>query len=147
MLPLKLTARIDGLGTAQRRIRGAVIKIPARSLKRAIRAGSKPLIASGKGWSPVDTGTLRKSMTMRAKSYRRGQRQLAIIGPRNRKYANGKNPNKYAHLVELGRSTPGGGRVAPNPFLRTAAAFAHAAAVREAQTSLRGSLPADFSDT
>jgi hypothetical protein len=147
MSQLRLTARIDGLNVAQRRLRNATTKIPARSLKRAIKAGSKPLVASGKVWSPVDTGTMRKAMTMRAKSYRRGQRQLAVIGPRNRKYANGKNPNKYAHLVELGRNTPGGGRVAGNPFLRTAAQFAKSAAVREAQTSLRGSLPADFSDT
>lgn len=146
-MTLRLTARIDGLNVAQRRLRGASIKIPARSLRRAVKAGSKPLIASGRAWSPINTGTMKRSMTVKQKSYRRGQRQLAVIGPRNKKYANGKNPNKYAHLIELGRNTPGGGRVAPNPFLRTAAAFGQVAAVREAQTSLRGSLPADFSDS
>lgn len=101
----RLDMRLEGLGAALAKFKAAGNKIPVRSLKKALVAGGKPIEAKAKADSPVDTGTYKRAQTTKAKSYRRGAYLLAVIGPKNRKYANRKNPAKYAHFVERRHGT------------------------------------------
>ena len=74
------------------------------------------------------TGLLSRSIGKKRKIYRASGNTIVVVGVRMefKRKAGGssqggfRNPSKYAHLVEFGHSTPGGGFVAPKPFLRPA---------------------------
>jgi HK97 gp10 family phage protein len=56
--------------------------IKRNTVKRAVRAGSKPVIAAIKANAPVgETGNLQKSIGKKEKSYRRSETFVVIAGP------------------------------------------------------------------
>lgn len=106
-----VTMQMQGLGKALENLREVDKRVARKVLPKGIRAGAKVLAKVAKAEAPVDTGTLRKSMWTRVKSYQGGKRVQAIVGPRRFKYANGKNPANYAHLVELGHRVANRGKL------------------------------------
>lgn len=156
-----ITMRMDGLSKALARLRGAKKKIPARSMKKALRVAATPVIDGARRWAPRQTGKLKQSMSVRMKSYRRGQIILSVIGPKHFKYANGKNPGNYGHLVELGHNIVRGGRlsrgttigtgrivgqVQPRRFMKRSSRASLPVAAKRFEMSLRLNVLKDFSD-
>jgi HK97 gp10 family phage protein len=136
--------RITGLEELIRRLESLDPKMRRKTLKAAVNAGSRILLAEMKAGVPSslnDTGLLRKSLGRRIKVYRQSGIVVAIVGPRrgfkqeigmssSGKYKGKpiyRNPTRYAHLVEFGtgprvqkstgRST---GRMGARPFMRPA---------------------------
>lgn len=142
---MQANIRIEGLTAAIQRFKSAGGKIPSRSTKKALRASSKPVIAAAKVNAPRETGALRRAMSAKEKSYRSGKYQLAIVGPKNFKYASGRNPGKYGHLVELGHRSRNGGFVAARNFLGLSARQAYPAALRIYELYFRANIIKDFS--
>ena len=106
-----VTAQMQGLGKALENLREVDRRCARKVLPKSVRAGAKVLARAAKEEAPVDTGTLSKSMWTRVKSYNGGKRVQSIVGPRRMKYANGKNPAKYAHLVALGHRVANRGKL------------------------------------
>lgn len=79
----------------------------ARVLKRAFNRVKSQLVGDMRrnitAVGARETGTLRRSITGKVITYSSGV-VIMLVGPRRRKYANGRNPANYAHLVELGTS-------------------------------------------
>lgn len=93
----------------------------------AVQQAAEPMVAAAKRYArnSRDTGALEESITFRAKPYRRGDRALAVIGPASKfRGADGRQPSKYAHLVEFGHTATNGKHVAAKPFMRPAVAVA-----------------------
>lgn len=123
-------AELKNAQALQRKLEGFGWKLYNRWMKRAMVAGSRPIISATRMGAPKDTGALRKSIGRRIKGYRRSMSIIAVIGPRSdfvahrrttgttRRYqflrggkakailrtaAPGRRrPSKYAHLVEFG---------------------------------------------
>lgn len=91
--------KVLGIEQAVTNMRGLSNKLQRSIVTKAVRAGAKPWQKAAKRASPRLTGLMSKSMIVKVKKSRNGT--LAIVGPRN-KTVNGRNPNKYAHLTELG---------------------------------------------
>lgn len=133
---IRTTIKVTGVQPALLKFRQTSTKIRTSGLKRVMKSSSQPMVRATATEAPVDSGALRRSQTVRIKSYRRGAYVLAVVGAKSFKYANGRNPAKYSHLVNKGhriatgkkilRSGPWrggihrvrrmGGRVAGNPF-------------------------------
>jgi len=116
---IRMTASLAGMETAIANFEAMKRGVRGRVLRKAVRAGAAPGVRAAKnaGTFEDDTGVLRRSATSKIKTYPSGI-TTAIIGPRNKvvdRYSKSKNrtvrrnPNNYAHLVELGH------RVAVNP--------------------------------
>jgi HK97 gp10 family phage protein len=83
-------------------------------LRRALRAGAKPVWLGARHRAKAGTRELRRSLGTRMKSYRRGGVVVIVIGPRSKNtiqhppgslfpsYTRGYNPARYAHLHEKG---------------------------------------------
>jgi HK97 gp10 family phage protein len=90
-------------------------KVEKKILRQAIRKGLKPLLDEAKDQAPVDTGDLRKSLTIRvAKSQKRGTIALEVR-PNERKY---DGRFYYPAIVEYGRKKAR--PMEPNPFMAKA---------------------------
>lgn len=94
--------QLEGLSQALAKLRAVDRKAASKVVPKALRAGAKVFVREAKAQAPVDSGVLRRAMTVKVKSYAKSGKKLAIIGPRNKRAANGRNPANYAHLVELG---------------------------------------------
>lgn len=93
----------------------------------AVQEAAVPIVVQAKRYArnSRDTGALEESITFRTKPYRRGDRALAVIGPASKfRGADGRQPAKYAHLVEFGHVAKNGKHVAAKPFMRPAIATA-----------------------
>ncbi len=76
-------------------------------LKKAIRAGTKLVLAAVRGRVPVASGALKKSLTSKVDSAKGSTTVYGIVGPRSKwqKVFKGKvkKPSRYAHFIERGR--------------------------------------------
>jgi HK97 gp10 family phage protein len=107
-----VTMRVEGLSKALKNLHELGGRIKNKGVRRALTAGSKVLVRAASSGAPKQTGTLAKAMIGKIKAYRRGAYLLAIIGAKSRKYANGRNPANYSHLVEFGHRIAVGGALA-----------------------------------
>lgn len=123
----EMTRNLEKLGT----------RVALRGPSAAVRAGSSVIIREMRRRAPKDTGSLKKSLGQKVKTYRRNKTVTSIVGARSKRYETAKgrrNPANYAHLPELG-TKPHGGRpgVTARPFMRpawdTAAPLAKAAVI------------------
>jgi HK97 gp10 family phage protein len=124
-----LIKKLDGLKGA---VRNKIIRDAFKPVARGIKDSAKQRVR-------VDTGWLRKSLDVRIQTYRNSGITVAVIGPRTgfqKDKKTGKKvlttygkkmvasiarrPTQYAHLVELGHATSGGGKVQAYPFLEPA---------------------------
>lgn len=109
--------------------------VEARVMSDAVKVAAKPIVAAVKARAPRKTGALRKSITAVVKRYPKAGKVMAIIGPDRGYYGGGKRlkkgdsrqgkdrPANYAHLVEFGHKTRGGGSVPARSFLRSGVAL------------------------
>ena len=114
----EMTRRLERIGT----------KTALRGPNAAVRAGGSAIVREMRRRAPRDTGSLRKSLGQRVKTYRRDGTVVSIVGARSRSYETDKgrrNPAFYAHLVEFGTAPHklGGGThpgAQAHPFMRPA---------------------------
>lgn len=114
-------------------------KIGRGAMRVALTKSARLVVADAKRRVPVRTGTLKKSLRAKVKTYVRKGVVVAIIGPSRSAMAqvdfgDGRGiqtlrPGKYSHLVEFGTATRGVRYVKnlkmapgtrPRPFLRPA---------------------------
>lgn len=110
----EMTRNLEKLGT----------RVALRGPNAAVRAGGTVIVKEMRRRAPKDTGSLKKSLGQKVKTYRRSKAVASIIGARSKRYETAKgnrNPAYYAHLVELG--TKGTGThpgIVAKPFMRPA---------------------------
>ena len=100
----EFTMKLDGDKSLIKAIRTLEFKAQKTVLRKATAASAAPIRKAMKKNAPVETGTLKKSIRTKTKTYKNGT-VVAITGARdNTQTVNGKprNPGKYAHLVEFG---------------------------------------------
>lgn len=117
-----VTAKIEGLELLLFNLQ-QLRSSKARSVnRRALQSAASLPLKAAKRRVPKDTGQLRKSLGKKSKTYRDTGTSVVIIGPRvgYKDPATGRNPVKYAHLVELGTV-----RLQARPYLRPALQETH----------------------
>lgn len=110
----QMTRNLEKLGT----------RVALRGPNAAVRAGGSAIVREMRRRAPKDTGSLRKSLGQKVKTYKRSQSVTSIIGARSKRYETSKgrkNPAYTAHLVEFGTKPHGGHPgTAAKPFMRPA---------------------------
>lgn len=123
---LKTDIKLDGFKELARFLDQLPKRVLTKALRQAVAAGATPIAKAARRLAPRLTGTLRKAIKKKVKTYRNGN-AIAIVGADRDASApaNGASrakstglfiPRNYIHLVELG--------VAPhaqpkNPFFKT----------------------------
>lgn len=113
--------KVEGLDDLLKTLSGMSSQLQGNAMSKALRAGSKPVLAAARRTVPQRTGALKKSLGVKV-----SRKGYAVIGPRKGfkskaldkiRAQHGENiePANYAHLVELGTET-----APPHPFLRPA---------------------------
>ncbi len=95
---------VEGLEDILGALRALEKRMRSAGIDRALRAASKPMVAAIRQEVPVETGSLKKSIGLKLRTYK-GKSRVSIIGARVKAYQTelGKrNPAYYAHLVEFG---------------------------------------------
>ena len=107
-------------------------QIRKRGVRRAVTAGGKVLQKAIKSATPVDSGTLKRNIGVRNRTYKRSQLFYSIVGAKwlERK----QNPAVYMHILETGGKKLSRGR---NPFARQAFEQASPAARAKVVSTLR----------
>jgi len=116
-----IQTKVTGAKDIEKAFKTLGAKIRTGVLRRSVRAGAAAMLKALKIAAPRETGLLRKSLGIKAKSFGKGLISATIIGPRsgfkrevlvNVKDRNGKiigkkkqwrNPRKYAHILEKRR--------------------------------------------
>ena len=127
----KLTITLEGAENLERALDVMEAKVAKKITKRAMREGAKVVLRQAKANAPVDTGNMKRSMTVRAAAKRkRGEASFNVMF-NTKKYpdlvtttADGKR-YFYPTVVEYGTSTRPG-----NGFMRRAWDSQKAAALR-----------------
>lgn len=112
------TPRWKSFDQLEKNLGELVAKVERQGMREAARKAATPMLQAARAKAPVRTGTLKKSLAVKVKTFKRGKDStvMAIIGPdRNVVSEAGDKPVKYAHLVELGTQ-----HSAAKPFLRPA---------------------------
>ena len=107
----EMTKNLEQLGT----------RVALRGPAAAVRAGGAVIVKEMRRRAPVETGSLKKSLGQRVKTYRRSKTVTAIVGARSKRYETTKgrrNPAYYAHLIELGVSPHRLGKRGHHPGFR-----------------------------
>lgn len=90
-------------------------KIRRKAVRKAVTAGGKVLQKAIKESAPVYTGTLKRNIGIRNRTYARSQLFYSIVGAKWLEQRN--NPAIYMHILETGGKKLSRGR---NPFARQA---------------------------
>mgnify|MGYP006935485075 CR=1 FL=1 len=105
--------------TGDKKLIAALNSLGGTQLNKIVRAAEtkamRPMAKSAKANAPVETGTLKKSIGVKTKTYRRSGTVVTVVGPRigferevtvetptGERIREVRNPSKYAHLVEFG---------------------------------------------
>lgn len=113
--------QVKGLKELNKILEQLPIKLQKRAVRKALRAGSRPIIQKARSLAPVDTGALKKSIIYaQRRDPTRGaigflKSSVAGKGKQNTGSEKKRVPSKYAHLVEFGTS-----RAPAQPFMRPA---------------------------
>lgn len=117
MSDLKIS--LQGVEEMTRNLEKIGTRVALRGPNAAVRAGSSVIIKEMRRRAPVDTGSLKKALGQKVKTYRRSKTVVSIVGARSILYQTSKgkrNPANYAHLPELGTKRG----VKAMPFMRPA---------------------------
>jgi HK97 gp10 family phage protein len=121
-MPIRIRAQADADDVARlvRALAAIDRKLAKKLLRKAVLTGGRIVRDEAKSLVPIRTGTLRKSIGAKVKSYPSRRVVVAIVGPRRgfRKDIEGVgtvDPVNYAHLVEFGSR-----RSQAKPFMRPA---------------------------
>lgn len=112
---------IKGMDDLLRKLKNLGSTTVAKKVQRkAIRAGTNPLLVDAKANVPVDKGDLKRSLTK--KIIVNNYRCQGIVGADSDYVGeDGSKPAHYDHLVEYGHADPDGTVTPPHPFMRTTA--------------------------
>ena len=129
-------ATVKGDRELKRNLKRLADKVQKKLLRQAVQAGSKPVVKAARNAAPVESGTLKKSIGVRMKVYKRQATVVAIVGPRTGfgftdDEGTRRDPARYGHLVEGGTVYQG-----PRAFLRPAIHNNKAAANAAVRTKL-----------
>ena len=97
--------QVTGLDDLVGQLQALEKRIVKGGVDKALRAASKPVVAAIRQEVPVETGSLKKSIGLKLRTYKRNSSRVSIIGARSKAYQTDKgkrNPAYYAHLVEFG---------------------------------------------
>lgn len=125
---LKGKFRLDGMDSLERKLKKLPQKIHKNILRSAIQAGASALAKRIKAATPVDTGTLRKSIKAKRKRGKPTEIQSDVV-----------STAPHAHLIEFGHALKKGrgdkqttiGHVPANPFFRNTLDQSRGEIVRE----------------
>ena len=99
-------------------------RVQRKVTRQAVNAAATPGVKAAKAKVPSESGTLKKSLGKKVKTYKNTGTVAAIIGPRTDVEGefNGevRKPKFYAHLVENGHVDENGNHVPAQSFLRPA---------------------------
>jgi HK97 gp10 family phage protein len=112
---------IKGLAELLKKLQRLGSSTTAKKVQRkAIRAGTNPLLAADRANIPVDQGDLRRAQIK--KIVVNNFTCVGMVGT-DTDYvgSDGSKPGKYDHLVEYGHVNPDGTVTPPNPYMRTTA--------------------------
>jgi HK97 gp10 family phage protein len=99
-MSVKIGFEVTGFAELHRKLRLMPKNIQRNTVKRAVRAGAKPVIAAMKATVPVgETRNLQKSIGKREKSYVRSSTFFIVIGPRTQAP---KHFGFHGHWLEYG---------------------------------------------
>ncbi len=121
-----MSAELTGFKELEKTLRTLGERTQRRVLRSAVSAASTPIVRAAKANAndSKESGTLKKSLGRKLKTYTDTQTVVAVIGPRTNVTGTWKGkkrwPAKYAHLVEGGHIDEHGNYVQPKPFLRPA---------------------------
>lgn len=121
-----MSARLEGFKELERTFKTLGERVQRKVLRSAVSAASTPIVKAAKANAEdsKESGTLKKSLGRKIKTYKDTQTVAAIIGPRTSVTGTWKGrkrwPAKYAHLVERGHIDEKGNFVPPKPFLKPA---------------------------
>ena len=97
--------KVSGLDDLVGELQALEKRIVKGGVDKALRAASKPVVGAIRQEVPVETGSLKKSIGLKLRTYKRRNSRVSIIGARSKAYQTDKgkrNPAKYAHFVEFG---------------------------------------------
>lgn len=100
-----VTVKIDGIEDMIQNLEKLGTRVALRGPAAAVRAGGSVIVKEMRRRAPKDTGSLKKSLGQRVKTYRGSKTVTSIVGARSKRYDTAKgrrNPAYYAHLIELG---------------------------------------------
>jgi HK97 gp10 family phage protein len=96
-----------------------VKKVERQSIREAVTKAARPMRQAVKALAPKQSGLLRRSISIKIRTYKRSHMVMAVIGPNRETKGiyNGeeRRPIKYAHLVEFGTAD-----IAGRPYFRPA---------------------------
>jgi HK97 gp10 family phage protein len=99
-------------------------RVQRKVTRQAVNAAATPVVKAAKAKAPQESGTLKKSLGKKVRTYKQTGTVTAIVGPRTDVEGehDGKvrKPKFYAHLVEGGHIDESGNHVPAKPFLRPA---------------------------
>lgn len=132
---MSVRVRLEGMQTLLKNLEQFPRTIQRRIIRKAVSAGSTPVLQAIKANTPRDSGQLKRSIGRKIKTYRNSGIVIAILGPRSgfRTVIDGRprNPLRYAALVEYGTS-----KTPANAFMRRA----YATTKQTAQETIRQKL-------
>lgn len=140
---MRIGFELTNFAEMRKMLEGLPASAESRVMGDAVKVAAKPIVAAVKARTPRRSGALRRSISAIVKRYPKAGKVMAIIGPDKGYYGGGKRlkkgesrqgkdrPANYAHLVEFGHKTRGGGSVPARSFLRAGVATATQAAERQ----------------
>jgi HK97 gp10 family phage protein len=113
-VPDTVTVQVKGLAEIERRLRDLGPRIVRKVLLHACRRGAQKFAAAARAKAPVDTGELKRNITVKTKLDKAKGSAYGIVGVRYKKLG-AQDPAVYAMFDEFGRADQ-----AAQPFLRPA---------------------------
>lgn len=120
-MPFKIKMELGGIKDALKSLDGLKRGVQRRILRAAVTEASAPILQSARGHAPKRTGTFKRSLGKKVKTYSKSGTVVAIVGPRKGyKTQTGitrkgkeifEDPTKIAHLLEYGHLVVRGGKV------------------------------------
>ena len=109
--------KVTGAAALEKKLKALAYEGSKKANRRAVNAGTTPLLRAVKAATPTDSGSLRRAMTKKVsgKGYAVNGKVGAArdyVGP------DGQQPAHYLHLVELGHIAEDGTAVPPAAPLR-----------------------------
>jgi HK97 gp10 family phage protein len=107
---------VEGIDKALKELGKLEDKVGKKQIKKIVRKAGKVIEKKAKQNVPVDTGSLKKSIKVKAIAHS-ADHAYSVVGPS----VSGKNVGHHGHLVEFGtRDKNGNQKNKPQPFLKPA---------------------------
>jgi HK97 gp10 family phage protein len=134
---MDMNYKFDGGKELEKVLRSMDAKTSRKFAIKAMRAGAKPIVAAARANAPVNSGRLRRAISVKAKPKSEG---VGIeIGVKRGKESNDPKGAWYAHLVEFGTKF-----MPAHPFLTPAVDSERANFLKEMGVSLWKQIKREF---